>query len=216
MREIHGSYEIVLFQLYQYKVERVVMSSNKKQEQETDEEKLISLYRMHQNQFQQAYNIITAIGMGWMAAIGLIYTADYRPLWLKLLSCFFAFLCVHFEYVGIKKTRKNLDAERNQILIIGGTMSKYASFLDMPRELIGLSDILLIFETRVFAFLFVATLLCNMACIKSFLKERYAQFLLIVFFSLVLVAFFIVEISNMKKEIKQDDETKDLILNKKI
>ncbi len=121
---------------------------------------LFNIYLKHQDQFQQVFNIVTAIGLGWLAAECVLISVNIDiPQWVIPTSCFWAFLNLTLELLGIFHFRYKIEKEREKLIrLFNSTYPNekneiYQDFYSMPNAIISISIFLIVIECIAFAVL---------------------------------------------------------------
>ena len=127
-------------------------------------EYLFNLYVKHQEQLQEVFNIVTVMGIGWLAAECALFNIDI-PKWIVSLSCGWAVLNLALELIGIMHFRRRIEDERKHLIQIfdcvypNAKNEIYHDFFSVPYPIVKLSTILLIIESFVFAVLAIIAMI---------------------------------------------------------
>lgn len=122
----------------------------------TDEKRfefLLNLFVKHQEQFQQVFSIVTAIGLGWLAAVCVLLSIDIEmPKWVIPCICGWGALNIILELIGILLFKNKIEKEEKTIVYLfdhiypNGENRDYFDFFSMPNSIIRISIFLICVE----------------------------------------------------------------------
>lgn len=124
---------------------------------------LFELYIKHQEQFQTVFHIVTALGIGWLAAGCALISINSanNPKWIISFIFICAFVNISLEIVGIFHFFFKIENEKKQLISLFDSIypneknELYQRFFSMPYAIVFLSIVLMVIECVVFILLAV-------------------------------------------------------------
>ena len=100
---------------------------------------LFDLFVLHQQQLQEAFNIITMISMGSIAAFGVLFTAGIKYYSFVVILGFVSSFTFTVETIGIVKQKREIYKERETLLLML-SKKKDDSYLTIARDFYSMPD----------------------------------------------------------------------------